>query len=104
MNVHEPADPDKAVLDERRRWPAVRRALANKRNRWIAAAVLTCSAVGAAVALTTAHSATAAHVVPPSGVTGGPDAAGSNARSGPAAGGASGTVSSVAASIFAMST
>src|SRR3954465_9554447 len=104
MNVQEPPDPDAAVPDEQPRRPAVRRVLASKRNRWIAAAVLTCSAVGAAVGLTTSHSATAAHVVPGSGVAGGPRVGGSNARSGPAAGGASGTVDSVAASGFTMST
>src|SRR3954447_12699875 len=104
MNVYEPPDPQATVPEEHRRWPLVRRVLANKRNRWIAAAVLTCSAVGAALGLTTSHSATAAHVVPGSGVAGGPRVGGSNARSGPAAGGASGTVDSVAASSFTMST
>ncbi len=93
--------------------PRVRRLLSNKRSRWIAAAALTCSVIGLSVGLATSPSAPptssaapARHLVPDSGPVGGPGSAGggSNARSGPAAGGASGTVVTVSTSSFTLST
>jgi hypothetical protein len=88
------------------RRPRVRRLLSNRRSRWIMAAALMCvaiglSACGTSSANATSPSATAAG----SGSAGGfGSGGGSNARSGPAAGGASGTVSSVSTSGFTMST
>jgi hypothetical protein len=65
------------------------------------AAALVCAVIGLSVALTTSPSATAGHAVP-----GGPGSGGegSNARSGPASGGASGTVDSVSTPSFTMTT
>ena len=88
------------------RRPRVRRLLSNRRSRWIMAPALMCaviglSACGTSSATATSPSATAAG----SGSAGGlGSSGGSNARSGPAAGGASGTVSRVSTSGFTMST
>ena len=99
MRAHEPANP------EQPRRPKVRRWLANKRARWIAgaavAAALTCAVFGVSVGLSGSPSATAGQVVPAAGASGG---GASNARSGPAEGGAAGTVRSVSASSFTMTT
>ena len=103
------------TLAKQARRPRTRRLLSNRRNRWIAASALTCSAVGVSLGLglSTSSSATAAsspataeHLRPGGGAAGGPGsgAGGSNARSGPAAGGASGTVASVSPSSFIMTT
>jgi hypothetical protein len=77
--------------------------LSNRRNVWIVAAALACAVIGLSAgcaaspsATATSPSATATHHVPGAG--------GLNARSGPAAGGASGTVGSVSASSFTLST
>jgi hypothetical protein len=95
------------------RRPRVRRLLSNRRNRWIMAAAVLCSVIGLSVGLTTSSSATATsssatagQSEPDSGSTGGPmsSGAGSNARSGPASGGAAGTVGSVSPSSFTMTT
>jgi hypothetical protein len=89
------------------RRPRVRRLLSNKRSVWIAAVALSaviglsgCAATATATSPSTSASpsATAGHGVP--GSSGG----GSNSRSGPAAGGSSGTVSSVTTSGFTLST
>jgi hypothetical protein len=81
----------------------VRRALSNRSSRWIMAAalmgaVIGLSAYGASRATATSPSAPAAS----SGLGSGGGA--SNARSGPAAGGATGTVASVSTSSFTLST
>jgi hypothetical protein len=81
--------------------------LSNRRSRWITAAalmsaVIGLSAYGASRATATSPSATATGSGAPGGL--GSGGGGSNARSGPAAGGASGTVSSVSTSGFTMST
>jgi hypothetical protein len=83
-----------------------RRLLANRRSRWIVAAALVCAAIGLSVSLATSPSTTATPLVPGSGSAGGSGSGGgaSNARSGPAAGGASGTVGSVSTSGFTMTT
>ena len=95
------------------RRPKLRRFLANRKSRWIVAAVLVCSVTGVSVGLATSpsatatsSSATAGHLVPASRSAGGPASGGggSNARSGPASGGASGTVGSVSTSSFTMTT
>jgi hypothetical protein len=94
------------------RWPRVRRLLSNRRRAWIVAAVLICSAAGLSVGFVTSSSATA---TPPTSTAGqsvprsaaggiGTGAGGSNARSGPASGGASGTVSNVSTSGFTLTT
>ncbi|MCU1556035.1 MAG: hypothetical protein JWN09_30 [Microbacteriaceae bacterium] len=84
-----------------------RRLLSNRRTGWIAAVALTaviglsgCAATATATSpsTTASPSATAGHGVP--GSSGG----GSNARSGPAAGGSTGTVSTVSTSGFTLTT
>jgi hypothetical protein len=87
--------------------PQVRRWLANRRRRWTVVAVaMMCAVIGGSVGLATSRSTTAAQPVAASGLAGGSGSGGgpSNARSGPAAGGASGTVGSVSASSFTMTT
>src|ERR1017187_4323402 len=83
----------------------VRRLPSSKKSRWVKAGLLipviglsACGGTSTSVAATT-PSTTAAHVAP-SGFGGG----GSNARSGPAAGGSIGKVSSVSTSGFKLST
>ena len=79
-----------------------RRFLTKRRGAWIAAgAALTCAAILLSVDLATSQSATATHR--PSAAGGGGGGA-SNARSGPATGGASGIVGSVSASSFTITT
>jgi hypothetical protein len=81
--------------------PIARRPPANRRRRWIvAAAALVCAVIGISVGLVASRSTTAANPAPASGVAG----AASNARSGPAAGGSSGTVDGVSTSGFTMTT
>ena len=83
----------------------VRRFLPRRRSRWMAAAAaVALAAVGVLVGLarssvTTPTSAGSGHAS-----TAGPGASAGNARSGPAAGGAVGTVTSVAASEFVLTT
>ncbi|HEV3264637.1 MAG TPA: hypothetical protein VG014_03875, partial [Acidimicrobiales bacterium] len=90
----------------------------NRRIGWISALAIIGLVIGLTVSLTTSSSATAGHVpststsVAPSrtGASGGPrgpmgsGGGGSNARSGPATGGASGTVGSLSTSSFTLST
>ena len=71
----------------------------NRRSRWIMGAVLTCLVIGLSAACGTS-SATATS---PSAIAAG-NGGGSNARSGPASGGAAGTVAGVSTSGFTMST
>jgi hypothetical protein len=80
--------------------------LSDTRSGWIVAAALLLAVIGLSVALATAPSATSAPVGAGSSVESGvgPGAQGSNARSGPASGGATGTVDSLSTSGFAMST
>src|SRR5882757_9643643 len=70
--------------------------LSNRRNNWIVAGGLTCAVLGLSAGCAPSPSATATHPMP--------GGAGFNARSGPAAGGASGTVGGVSTSGFTMST
>jgi len=90
------------------RRPRVRRLLSNKKSGRIEAAALMCAVIGLTAGCATSPSAPATS---PSATTGniasGSRAAGgggSNARSGPAAGGSSGTVDSVSTSSFTMTT
>ncbi|MCU1658035.1 MAG: hypothetical protein JWO57_2691 [Pseudonocardiales bacterium] len=87
------------------RWQRVRRLL-SKKVTWIVAAALTGAVIALSVVLATSHSTTSAQPVPGSGAAGAPGfgRGGTNARSGPAAGGASGTVGSVSTAGFTMST
>jgi hypothetical protein len=100
-----PDSSDSVTVAKQARWPKLRRLLSNRRNGWIAAVTLACAVIGLSVVLATSPS-TPSNPGPGSGVAGGPGTAGggSNARSGPAAGGASGTVDGVSPSGFTMST
>jgi hypothetical protein len=98
---------------QRVRWPRVRGLLSKRSSRWIAAVVLVCSMIGVTVGLATSSSATApspsapaGQLVSGTGVAGGhaSGGGGSNARSGPASGGASGTVNSVSTTSFTITT
>jgi hypothetical protein len=107
MNDHEPTSPRETLASSRR--PRVRRLLSNLSRGWIVAAGLIIAAViGLAVALatSTSPSTTAAQPPPGGGFAGGAGfgGGGSNARSGPASGGASGTVDSVSTSGFTIAT
>ncbi len=79
--------------------PKVRRLLPNGKSRWIVA-VATCAVIGLAAACGTSASATS----PAPTSSNSAPANGSNARSGPAAGGAAGTVSNVTTSSFDLTT
>ena len=70
------------------------------------AAALMCPVIGLSVGVATSPSATAAQAVPGTGSAGGPGSGGggSNARSGPASGGASGAVGSLSKSSFIITT
>ena len=105
----QPSSPDGPALvtmAKQARRPRVRRWLSNRRSRWIVAAALMCPVIGLSVGLVTSPSASAAQLVPGSGSLGGlrSGGGGSNARSGPASGGASGTVASVSTSSFTLTT
>jgi hypothetical protein len=109
MNDSEPATPQESLPVHPESSvptgvPRVRRFLLNRRSRWIVAAVFACSAIGISVGLATSSSATAVPSVSRSSSTSGSGGVGSNARSGPASGGASGTVTSMSSSGFTMST
>jgi hypothetical protein len=123
MNDFDPTSPHEtparpvssASMAEQEPRPRGRRLLSNRKSWIVAAAVLLCAVIGLSAARATSSSATAS---PPSGTATSPSAtsgppgpgagaaagAGSNARSGPAAGGATGTVGSVSTSGFTMST
>ena len=104
------SSPDSAAsvtMAKELRRPGVRRLLSNRRSRWIMAAALMCaviglSAYGTSLAIATSPSATAAGSGSAGGL--GPGGGGSNARSGPASGGAVGTVGSVSTSSFILTT
>jgi hypothetical protein len=95
-----PPPPDwsaSASMADQARRRRVRRWLAHRRRRWIVAgAALMAAVTGLAVGLATSRSATAANPVAGGGAA--------NARSGPATGGASGTVGSVSTLSFTMTT
>jgi hypothetical protein len=85
------------------------RGLLPKRSKgWIVAAALMCSGIGVSVGFVTAPSATASSSsttpAPSGGASPRSGGGGSNARSGPAAGGASGTVGRVSKSSFTLTT
>jgi hypothetical protein len=99
--------------DEQEHWPKVRRLLSNRRRAGIVAAAVMCSVIALSVGLVTSSSATAtsptstaAQSVPDRGSATriGSGIGGSNARSGPASGGASGTVGNLSTSGFTMTT
>ena len=101
--------PDSSVsvtIAEHTRRPRVERLLWNRKTGWIAAAALMCAVIVLSIGLATSPSASADHLVAGSAPVGGPGSAGggSNARSGPASGGASGTVGSVSKSSFTLTT
>jgi hypothetical protein len=122
MNEHDPTGPHETPASApappasgstaeqaRRTWP--RRMLSTRRLGWIVAAVLMIAVIGLSVVLANSPTSTATSppaaagpFVPGSGGGPGTGVQGSNARSGPAEGGASGTVDSVTASGFTMST
>lgn len=102
-----PDAPPSATIAEHPHRPALQRLLPNRRSRWITAVALTAaviglSAYGASKAIATSSPPPAAG----SGAAGGfgAGAGASNARSGPAEGGASGTVTSVSSSSFTLTT
>jgi hypothetical protein len=104
-----PARPvSSATMAEKLRRPGVRRLLSDRGSRWIMVAALMCAVIGlsaacgTSLATATSPSATAAGSGSAGGL--GPGGGGSNARSGPAAGGSSGTVVSVSTSDFTLST
>jgi hypothetical protein len=104
MNDYDLISPDETVsarpISSARQ--TVSRLRSNRRSQWIRAAALLCAVIGISAACATA-SATATS---PSATAGGLGSGGgaSNARSGPASGGASGTVASVSTTSFEMST
>jgi hypothetical protein len=92
------------------RRPMVRRLESEGKSGWILRAVLMCAVIGFSAgcatspsATTASPSATSTSPAPTSGLPA-PGGGGANARSGPASGGASGTVDSVSASSFTVST
>jgi hypothetical protein len=129
MNDHDPTTPDEtfpaaatsrattdpsdaavgATTAQQERKPKVRRVLTKRKCRSIIAAAILAPMIGVSVGLLEAPAASAAQSASSSnstGARGAPGAAGgaSNARSGPAAGGSSGTVTSVSKSGFSMTT
>ncbi len=90
------------------RRPTIRRLLANRRRRWtVVAAAGICAVIGLSAGLITSSSTTAAQATAarPAAASGhGSGGGASNARSGPATGGASGTVTSLSGSGFTMTT
>ena len=109
MSDYNPADPQtvpESPVAELTRRSRLWRLLSNRISGWIVAAVLLCAVIGLSITVAASPSATAAHPSFGSSADGGPRSggAGSNARSGPAAGVATGTVSTVSTSGFTMST
>jgi hypothetical protein len=82
---------------------AVRRSLSSTRGRWIGGAALTCAVIGlsAALAASPASAASSPAAASPAAT---PSTSPPNARSGPADGGLWGTVASVSASSFTVTT
>jgi hypothetical protein len=107
MSVHEPVSPHRSLPSERA--STARRWLSNKRAPWIAAAavavVLTGAVIGVSGGLGGSSSATAGPVAPAAASSSSSSGGGaSNARSGPAEGGAAGTVGAVSGSGFTVTT
>jgi hypothetical protein len=109
-----PASPPDSLasvtMAKQARRPGVRRLVSKRKSRGIVAAALMCAVIGFSAGCATSPSATTAS---PSATTASPAATsgqsvpgsgGANARSGAASGGASGTIDSVSASSFTMST
>ncbi len=88
------------------RKPKVRRVLTKRKCRSIVAAAFLVPMIGLSVGLAASPSASAAQPAPTAHAAGTPGSSGggSNARSGPAAGGSSGTVTSVSKSGFTVTT
>jgi hypothetical protein len=107
----QPGGNGSGTTDERAPASTGRRWL-SKRKVWIAgAAALVCAAVGIPLGITTSSSAAtppsaaAGHSAAPGGLAGGnTSGGGSNARSGPAEGGSTGTISNVSSSGFTLTT
>jgi membrane-bound inhibitor of C-type lysozyme len=105
MNDYDPTSTHETVPARPVTSARVWRLLSNRRSRWIMAAALmsaVIAACGTPSATATSPSATAAGSGSAGGL--GSGGGGSNARSGPASGGASGTVGSVSTSGFTIST
>jgi hypothetical protein len=107
-SAYSPDSSASVTMAEQARWPRVRRLL-SKKITWIVAAALACAVIALSIALGTSSkspTAAAGSPAPGSGTARGPAAegGGSNARSGPAAGGSSGTVDSVSTSSFTVTT
>jgi len=85
------------------RWPRAWPLLSNRRGGRIGAAAVMCAVIGLSAGCATSASTTAASPTATAGHSG-PSGGGPNARSGPAAGGASGTVDSVSTPSFTIST
>jgi hypothetical protein len=98
------------TMAKQARRPGVRRLVSNRKSGWIVAAALMCAVIGFSAGCATSPSATttspSATTTSPAATSGQPvpGSGGANARSGAASGGASGTVDSVSASSFTMST
>ncbi len=101
-----PDAPTPVIIAEPGARPLMRRSLSKIRLGVIVAGALMASVTGMLVGLATSSSASAAQSVSTSRSPGnlGSGAQGSNARSGPAAGGSSGTVGNVAKSSFTLTT
>jgi hypothetical protein len=95
-----------AAAPRRARKPKARRVLTKKKCRSILATAMLVPMIGLSVGLVASPAASAAQPASGAHAPGAPRAAGggSNARSGPAAGGSSGTVTSVSKSGFTMTT
>ena len=104
--VYSPDSAGPVTVPEQGRRSRIGRLLSDRRSGWGVAAALLLAVIGLSVALAAAPTATSAPVAAGSGVGSGigPAGQGSNARSGPAAGGATGTVDSLSTSGFTMST
>jgi hypothetical protein len=90
--------------DELAHRPRVRRSLSHTRSGRIAAAALMCAAIGGSVGLATSSASAAPSSTTTTSSSTMARGGGSNARSGPASGGASGTIDSVSTASFTMST
>ena len=103
-----PVSPASVSMAEQPRRPAAQRLLSNRRNRWLMAAALMSAVIGisAACATSSGTATSASATATNSGTAGrlGSGGGASNARSGPASGGSSGTVSIVSPSSFTVST
>ncbi|MCU1697355.1 MAG: hypothetical protein JWR34_3418, partial [Mycobacterium sp.] len=102
-----PASPPDSLasvtMAKQARRPRVRRLVSKRKSRGIVAAALMCAVIGFSAGCATSPSATTASPAATSGQSV-PGSGGANARSGAASGGASGTIDSVSASSFTMST